>query len=362
LRYIKDVFRSSESDFLRHVIEDFRDGSRKIKVVLLGASDDERDVNGSFRDDYKYYVSNSDDNLFIGPLEKPPYPFGPEKYYNKKGEEVHNYWETRLDSAGYYRYRDRSYDFYRPYTSAELAQMIPRGVNENELPCFLIYRVLEKEHILIPIPDDMSLKEVFDPLLKTVLHVNEKIDAEVSELRKFIALELEMVPYNGAYASKPGSKARMKEVLDRARALKEGKPISPPTKQELKPGQVNKEDFDKEVESILAFRGAKLLSFDYFKKQFLTYYPDFQNGSDHLLLDQSIENEAYRSVLMERLTKRDIEVLKLIAQRKTVHEIADALMMVRFTVDTLRKNMIRKLELEGLKELYRFSTLVSFED
>ncbi|OEK04031.1 hypothetical protein [Roseivirga misakiensis] len=275
MRYIKDqgVFRSSQSDFLRYVIEDLRDGSRKIKVVLVGASDYERDVNGSFRDDYTYYVSSSNENLFIGPLEKHNYPFGPEKYYNKKGEEVRDYWETRVDSSGYYHYCDRSYDFYRPYTSAELTQMLPRGVDENKLPCFLIYRILEKGHILIPIPDEMSLKEVFDPLLKTLLHVNGKIDAEVSELRKFIALELEMVPYNGAYASKPGSKARMKEVLDRARALKEGKPISPPTKQGLKPGQVNKEDFDKEVESMLAFRGTKLLGFDYFKELFLEAYP-----------------------------------------------------------------------------------------
>jgi len=55
------------------------------------------------------------------------------------------------------------------------------------------------------------------------------------------------------------------------------------------------------------------------------------------------------------LTKRQIEILELIAQGKTSREIADLLFIGTHTVDTHRKNMIRILGLKGKGELMRYA-------
>ena len=55
------------------------------------------------------------------------------------------------------------------------------------------------------------------------------------------------------------------------------------------------------------------------------------------------------------LTKRQIEILELIAQGKTSREIADLLFIGIHTVDTHRKNMVRILGLQGKGELLRYA-------
>ena len=55
------------------------------------------------------------------------------------------------------------------------------------------------------------------------------------------------------------------------------------------------------------------------------------------------------------LTKRQKEILGLIAQGKTSREIADELFIGVLTVDTHRKNMIRILGLKGKGELMRYA-------
>ena len=55
------------------------------------------------------------------------------------------------------------------------------------------------------------------------------------------------------------------------------------------------------------------------------------------------------------LTKRQIEILELVAQGKTSREIAEALFIGVHTVDTHRKNMIRILGLQGKGELMRYA-------
>jgi len=55
------------------------------------------------------------------------------------------------------------------------------------------------------------------------------------------------------------------------------------------------------------------------------------------------------------LTKRQIEILELIAQGKTSREIAELLFIGTYTVDTHRKNMIRILNLKGKGELMRYA-------
>lgn len=56
-----------------------------------------------------------------------------------------------------------------------------------------------------------------------------------------------------------------------------------------------------------------------------------------------------------KLTKRQIEILNLVAQGKTSREIADELFIGIHTVDTHRKNMIRILGLKGKGELMRYA-------
>ena len=55
------------------------------------------------------------------------------------------------------------------------------------------------------------------------------------------------------------------------------------------------------------------------------------------------------------LTKRQIEILELVAQGKTSREIGDTLFIGVHTVETHRKNMIRILGLHGKGELMRYA-------
>jgi len=55
------------------------------------------------------------------------------------------------------------------------------------------------------------------------------------------------------------------------------------------------------------------------------------------------------------LSRRQIEIIKLVAQGKTNQEIADQLFIGKTTVETHRKNMIRILNLKGAGELLRYA-------
>ena len=58
--------------------------------------------------------------------------------------------------------------------------------------------------------------------------------------------------------------------------------------------------------------------------------------------------------LKAKLTSRQMEILKLIVEGKSNPEIAKILFIERTTVETHRKNMIRKLGLNGPGELLRY--------
>jgi len=63
------------------------------------------------------------------------------------------------------------------------------------------------------------------------------------------------------------------------------------------------------------------------------------------------EKNASKSVL----SSREKEILGLVGLGKTSHEIAEQLFIGKSTVDTHRKNMIRKLGLSGAGELLRYA-------
>ncbi|GGB73749.1 oxygen regulatory protein NreC [Flavobacterium suaedae] len=55
------------------------------------------------------------------------------------------------------------------------------------------------------------------------------------------------------------------------------------------------------------------------------------------------------------LSKREMEIVKLVGEGKTSQEIAELLFIEKSTVDTHRKNILKKLNLQGKSELLRFS-------
>lgn len=55
------------------------------------------------------------------------------------------------------------------------------------------------------------------------------------------------------------------------------------------------------------------------------------------------------------LSKREMEIVKLIGEGKTSQEIAEILFIGKTTVDTHRKNILKKLSLHGKSELLRYS-------
>lgn len=55
------------------------------------------------------------------------------------------------------------------------------------------------------------------------------------------------------------------------------------------------------------------------------------------------------------LSKREKEILQLIGEGKTSQEIADTLFIGKTTVDTHRKNIIKKINIHGKTDLIRFA-------
>ncbi|ALM50266.1 chemotaxis protein CheY [Flavobacterium psychrophilum] len=72
--------------------------------------------------------------------------------------------------------------------------------------------------------------------------------------------------------------------------------------------------------------------------------------------DSSLKNtSAKKSDNDVPLSKRELEIVKLIGEGKTSQEIAEILFIGKTTVDTHRKNILKKLSLQGKSELLRYS-------
>ena len=61
------------------------------------------------------------------------------------------------------------------------------------------------------------------------------------------------------------------------------------------------------------------------------------------------------------LSKREKEILSLIANGKTSKEISETLFIAKTTVDTHRKNMIRKLEFSSGNELVKYAIDMKYQ-
>ena len=71
--------------------------------------------------------------------------------------------------------------------------------------------------------------------------------------------------------------------------------------------------------------------------------------------DSAIKSLALKQDADVPLSKREHEIVKLVGEGKTSQEIADLLFIGKTTVDTHRKNILKKLNLQGKTELLRYS-------
>lgn len=74
-----------------------------------------------------------------------------------------------------------------------------------------------------------------------------------------------------------------------------------------------------------------------------------------LLKKQSKTPDVTQSPLLAELTKREIEIIKLVSQGFSNNEIGEELFISPRTVDTHRSNMMRKLDLHHVAEIVRFA-------
>ena len=85
-------------------------------------------------------------------------------------------------------------------------------------------------------------------------------------------------------------------------------------------------------------------------------------ASGHTYFDKKINlPTAGKNISKSILSSREQEILQLISKGYTSHQIADRLFIGKSTVDTHRKNMIRKLGLNGAGELLRYAVEKKYE-
>ncbi len=75
------------------------------------------------------------------------------------------------------------------------------------------------------------------------------------------------------------------------------------------------------------------------------------------LRKQKDEQETYRDEFIEKmhLTSREVEIIRLVAEGKAAKEIADQLFLSVHTVNTHRRNILTKLNLNNIADLVRFA-------
>lgn len=74
-----------------------------------------------------------------------------------------------------------------------------------------------------------------------------------------------------------------------------------------------------------------------------------------LLKKQSIKPNVTQSPLLAELTKREIEIIRLVSQGFSNNEIGEKLHISPRTADTHRTNIMRKLDLHNVAEIVRFA-------
>ncbi len=94
---------------------------------------------------------------------------------------------------------------------------------------------------------------------------------------------------------------------------------------------------------------------------FLTYQDVIKMGGEnsiHHKLKRIKRQELFREnhqSAFNSLTKRELQIVTLLANGKNNPQIANDLFISRFTVEQHRKNINRKLHINSITELYRYA-------
>ncbi len=100
------------------------------------------------------------------------------------------------------------------------------------------------------------------------------------------------------------------------------------------------------------------------KKELLKAVASILNGEKYF--SKEITSVYLESKFLEsrkkqvKLTKREIDVITLIAQEYTTKEIADKLCLSKHTIESYRKNLITKLEVKNLAGLTRYAMKMNY--
>ena len=78
-------------------------------------------------------------------------------------------------------------------------------------------------------------------------------------------------------------------------------------------------------------------------------------ANNETYFEADIKKSEHRDTASTPISPREKEILELIAQGKTSQEIAEQLFIGKSTVDSHRKNLLRKLNLQGKSELLRYA-------
>lgn len=78
--------------------------------------------------------------------------------------------------------------------------------------------------------------------------------------------------------------------------------------------------------------------------------------------DEKSESHSFDDGFDHKLSKREIEILRLIARGKSNTEIAEMLFLSVHTVDTHRKNMLSKLDMHSVAELVKYAVQIGVAD
>lgn len=123
----------------------------------------------------------------------------------------------------------------------------------------------------------------------------------------------------------------------------------------------------------------KVIAFSMFEQEDVVFQMKEAGASGYLMKNVSLQTllEAIKNVAdgeeyfpslskkldekVSHLSPREKEILNLIGSGKTTKEIADKLCLSEMTVSTHRKNICRKLNLEGKIDIIRYATEHKFE-
>jgi DNA-binding NarL/FixJ family response regulator len=83
----------------------------------------------------------------------------------------------------------------------------------------------------------------------------------------------------------------------------------------------------------------------------------FSKDIKHIYLENKLSNKRKEEV---KLTKREIDVVTLIAKEYTTQEIADKLFLSKHTIESYRKNLMTKLEVRNIAGLTKYAIKMKY--